>query len=70
MGASLFCSSAILRAHRVQHRGVVASAEQLADLRQAPGFCVSSLARYMAIRRGRAILAGRFFEYMSATLML
>ena len=33
-------------------------------------FCVSSLARYMAIWRGRAMLAGRFLEYMSATLIL
>src|SRR5690606_1543124 len=33
-------------------------------------FCVSSLARYMAIWRGRAMLAGRRLEYMSATFIL
>ena len=33
-------------------------------------FWVSSLARYMAIWRGRAMLAGRFLLYMSATLIL
>jgi hypothetical protein len=33
-------------------------------------FGVNSLARYMAIWRGRAMLAGRFLEYMSATLIL
>src|SRR5690606_59451 len=33
-------------------------------------FWVSSLARYMATWRGKAILAGRRFEYMSATLIL
>ena len=33
-------------------------------------FWVSSLAKYMAIWRGRAMLAGRFLLYMSATLIL
>ena len=33
-------------------------------------FCVISLARYIAIWRGRAMLAGRFLLYMSATLIL
>ena len=55
-------------ANRMQHGGVVAPAEQFSNFWKA--FCVSSLARYIAIWRGRAMLAGRFLLYMSATLIL
>ena len=55
-------------AHSVQDGGVVSSTEQVADLRQA---LLSQLpGQYIATWRGRAILAGRRFEYMSATLIL
>jgi hypothetical protein len=55
-------------AHRMQHGGVVAATKQFSDFGRL--FCVNSLARYMAIWRGRAMLAGRFLEYMSAILIL